>query len=126
MYRGAYLLRISIRNKARLILQRCTRFSELATFPSSSSTFRFTRGWMRWSLFAMKLKPGLETRFMVVLLTSLLFNNRYITFLHYLRFSVDLCHNCFLNYIFLVFSTLFFFFLVTSFYGSIVLSVSTE
>ncbi|GFQ02149.1 LOB domain-containing protein 18 [Phtheirospermum japonicum] len=45
---------------------------------SCCSTSRRARDWTWWSRFATRLRRGSGTRFTVVWLTSLLFNNRYL------------------------------------------------
>ena len=66
---AAYLRPISTQIKARLTSRRCTKFLVQATPPSYSCAFQLTRGSMLWSLFAMRLLLGFETRFTAALLT---------------------------------------------------------
>ncbi|GFP90130.1 LOB domain-containing protein 18 [Phtheirospermum japonicum] len=67
---------ILTRSKARRISRRCTRCLKPATCRSCCSTSRRARDWTQWSQFATRLRRGSGTRFTVVWLTSLLFNNK--------------------------------------------------
>lgn len=92
VWRVAYLHHTLTQTKELHILLQCTRCLVQAMPLSYSWESQHTNVLMLLLLFAMRLWLGLEILFMVVLVTSLLFNNRFISLTSFLPFiSLLLC-----------------------------------